>query len=164
MHGQALRSELDALLGYVIRQLCAACHTTVAHQVGQVLHPHRHGGGREQDVAAGKGVPPVGDAPALHPCPNAVAGGRALEALGKLLRAAPLHFDGGAHGLGEHGGLQLDRAQRAATKTTADAAGLHLDALCAQVQMAREYIAHVEQVLGACPNTQGGAVAGRRKP
>ena len=120
VHGQALGGELDALLGHVVRHLCAARHAAVARQVGQGLHPHRHGGGCEQDVAAGQRMPPVGDAPALHAGPHTVAGGRALEALGKLLRAAPLHLDGRPHSLGEHGGLQLHRAQRAAAKAAAE--------------------------------------------
>ena len=160
VHGQAHGVELGAPHGRLVRQGRAAGHAGIADEVGQALQPRRQRSAGEQDVAAGKGVPPVLQPAVLQPGTDAVARRRAVEAQLQLLRARPLHLHRPARGGGEQRCFQLDGAQRLAAERTTDPQAVHVHALQRQAEPAGDHVALVEDVLRTHPQHQATARRG----
>lgn len=78
---------------------------------------------------------------------SAVAAGRAVKALLKLLRAAPLHFDGALRGARQQGRFQLDGSNGFATKRAAHPYAMHHHVFQPQAQACGNHFALIEHVL-----------------
>ena len=92
-HRQADHIKADLPGREIVGRQCSAGGTIITDKVGKALQPWWQHGVGEDDVTRGQAMPPGRQPAIFDPCRHAMAGLRAVKALGEFLGAGPLHLD-----------------------------------------------------------------------